>query len=46
MEETNKKMKEILNAEQYEKWEKKRAEGRRGGIGGQKRGARKGADKN
>jgi len=45
MEETNKKMKEILNAEQYEKWEKNRQQGRRGGFGGQGSGPRKGGDK-
>lgn len=45
MEESNKKMKEILNAEQYEKWEKNRAQSRRGGFGGKERGERKGGDK-
>lgn len=41
MEESNKKMKEILTAEQYEKWQKHRPQGRHGGFGGQRHGPRK-----
>jgi len=40
-EEMDKKMKEILTAEQYTKWEKERQQR---GPGGQKRGPRKGGD--
>lgn len=39
-----KKMKGILTADQFEKWEKMRSQGRRGGSGGQGQGARKAGD--
>jgi len=42
MEESNKKMKEILTAEQYEKWQKNRPQGGPRGFGGPGHGPRKG----
>jgi len=42
-EEMSKKMKEILTAEQFEKWGKMRSQGRPGGYGGQRRGPREGS---
>ncbi len=43
-EEMDKKMKEILTADQYTQWEKERQQRGPGGPGGQKRGPRKGGD--